>query len=209
MRWELFYKLLFSLPDRIRRVNYFLFNKIVVIYFKRNGIQIDSSLGFQFKGIPVLEISPKSVCVIGKSFICTSGPYIGIDNIKSKICVFERAKLTIGDYSGMTASIINCTQSVTIGNHVNIGGGCTIMDSNFHSTDWRKRDDREVDVADAKSAPVVIEDYVFIGARSIICKGVRIGEHSIIAAGSVVVKDIPANCIAGGNPCEVIKYTEN
>ena len=83
------------------------------------------------------------------------------------------------------------------------------MDTNFHSTDWRKREHREEDVADAKTAPVVIEDYVFIGARGIICKGVRIGEHSIIAAGSVVVKDIPANCIAGGNPCKVIKYFEN
>lgn len=80
------------------------------------------------------------------------------------------------------------------------------MDSNFHSLDWRKRENRDIDVSDAKTAPVVIEDYVFIGARSIICKGVTIGEKSIIAAGTVVVKDIPANCIAGGNPCKVIKY---
>jgi acetyltransferase-like isoleucine patch superfamily enzyme len=53
---------------------------------------------------------------------------------------------------------------------------------------------------------VIIEDDVFIGARSVICKGVTIGARSIIAAGSVVVKDIPADCIAGGNPCKVIKY---
>ena len=46
---------------------------------------------------------------------------------------------------------------------------------------------------------------MFVGARSIILKGVTIGEHSIIAAGSVVTTDIPADCIAGGNPCKVIK----
>ncbi len=85
------------------------------------------------------------------------------------------------------------------------GGGTYINDSNHHSTDWRDRADRKLDVQNAKTAPIVIGDYVFIGARCMILKGVTIGEKSIIAAGSVVVKDIPANCIAGGNPCKVIK----
>ena len=55
------------------------------------------------------------------------------------------------------------------------------------------------------SAPIVIEDDVWIGARSIILKGVHIGARSIIAAGSVVTKDIPSDVIAGGNPCKVIR----
>lgn len=54
--------------------------------------------------------------------------------------------------------------------------------------------------------PIVIEDDVLIGARSIVLKGVTIGARSVIGAGSVVVKDIPADCIAAGNPCKVIKY---
>lgn len=204
----LLFKLLFSIPDRLRRVRYYLFNKIVYIYLRYTNVKLLDSKSIRFKGIPILGIHPKTNCEIGREFICSSGPYIGIDNTRSKIYVNEGASLKIGDYSGMTSTIINCFDSITIGNHVNIGGGCTIMDTNFHSTDWKKREDREEDVADAKTAPVVIEDYVFIGARSIICKGVRIGEHSIIAAGSVVVKDIPANCIAGGNPCKIIKCFE-
>lgn len=60
----------------------------------------------------------------------------------------------------------------------------------------------------AHSAPIVIGDYVFIGARCIIQKGVTIGEKAIIAAGSVVVKDIPPMCIAAGNPAKVIKYLD-
>ena len=82
------------------------------------------------------------------------------------------------------------------------------MDTNFHSTNCRHRKDRTLDIANAKSAPVKIDDFVFVGARSIICKGVHIGEHSIISAGSVVVKDVPANEVWGGNPAVKIKAVE-
>ena len=64
--------------------------------------------------------------------------------------------------------------------------------------------DRMTDWKTAQSAPIYIGNYAFIGARSIICKGVTIGEHAIIAAGSVVVKDIPADEIWGGNPAKFI-----
>lgn len=66
----------------------------------------------------------------------------------------------------------------------------------------------DMDNHTAKCAPIVIKDHVLIGAKSIILKGVTIGEGSVIGAGSVVVKDIPANCIAAGNPCKVIKRME-
>ena len=52
---------------------------------------------------------------------------------------------------------------------------------------------------------IVIEDDVLIGMNSIILKGVRVGARSVIGAGSVVVKDIPSDCIAAGNPAKVIK----
>ena len=56
-----------------------------------------------------------------------------------------------------------------------------------------------------KSAPITIEDDVWIGAHSIILEGVTIGARSVIGAGSVVTKSIPADCIAAGNPCRVIR----
>lgn len=64
------------------------------------------------------------------------------------------------------------------------------------------------DTGIAASAPIVIEDDVLIGTRCIILKGVTIGARSIIAAGSVVTKSIPADCIAGSNPCKVIKQLD-
>ncbi len=53
--------------------------------------------------------------------------------------------------------------------------------------------------------PVVIEDEVWIGANSVVVAGVHIGKHSVIAAGSVVVKDVPSYCVVAGNPARVIK----
>ena len=55
------------------------------------------------------------------------------------------------------------------------------------------------------TADVTIEDNVWVGAGVTICPGVTIGENSVIGAGSVVVHDIPANCIAVGNPCRVLR----
>lgn len=129
----------------------------------------------------------------------------GIDTTSiSQISVRKGAKLSFGKFSGISSTAIACTNEITIGNYVNIGAGCLIMDSNFHNLDWKIRMDRTTDWKTAKSAPIHIGDCAFIGARSIICKGVTIGDHAIIAAGSVVIKDIPADEIWGGNPAKFI-----
>lgn len=155
------------------------------------------------------RIGSKVKLSIGGDFICGKEVVLndcGIDLPQwSHITVAPGAILEIGDHSGLSQFSIDCKEHIKIGKHVNIGAGCLIMDSNFHSTDYLVRRDRSLDKRLQKTAPIVIEDDVFIGARSIICKGVTIGARSIIAAGSVVVKDIPSDCIAGGNPCNVIK----
>ncbi len=168
-------------------------------HVKFGGTQIN------FIGHTKLFISPLAKVEIGDKFICASGINNGIDNgTYSKICVAPNAFLKIGYQSGLTNSVIQCHEHIEIGNYVNIGAGCMIFDTNFHSTDWRLREDRRADVENAVTKKVVIENYVFIGARSIISKGVTIGEHSIVAVGSVVVKSIPPNEIWGGNPAKFI-----
>ena len=144
--------------------------------------------------------------IFGDSLII--GSY-GVDVMEnSHITVCENATLTFGNNSGISSTSIYCADRIEIGDYVNIGAGCFIMDTNFHSINWRHRKDRSLDIANAKSAPVKIDDFVFVGARSIICKGVHIGEHSIISAGSVVVKDVPSNEVWGGNPAVFIKAIE-
>lgn len=104
----------------------------------------------------------------------------------------------------MSNVAIHCHNSITIGNCVNIGAGTQIFDTDFHSLDWEDRRDK-TDVIKQKTKPVLIGDFVFIGADSIILKGVHIGEKSIIGAGSVVSHNIPPEEIWAGNPAVFIR----
>ena len=92
---------------------------------------------------------------------------------------------------------------VTIGNHVFIGPNCSVY-TPCHPLEAEERD-KGVEWA----KPVTICDHVWIGGSATILPGVTIGEGSVIGAGSVVAKSIPANCVAVGNPCRVIKKIGN
>lgn len=189
----------------VRGINRRLDEKITIYELLNSKVKFNPSK-CRFCGRTYLDINKESDIIIGDYFIANSGVNCGIDcGNGCKISVQKGAKLIIGEYSGITNTIIQCHEKIVIGNHVNIGAGCMIMDSNFHSTNWRDRLDRRKDIANHRNAPVKIGDVVFIGARSIVCKGVTIGDHSMIAAGSVVVNNVPANEVWGGNPAKFIK----
>lgn len=176
--------------------------------FFKSSVFLSSSKTTSFYGPCYISVgNTKARLEIGDNFICNSGWKYSLGRtFCSKIVVSDGATLSIGNHSGISNTLIYCRTLISIGSFVNIGDGVMIFDSNFHSLDWRDRLHRTIDVKNAKSSPIIIEDSVFIGANSIICKGVTIGRNSIIAAGSVVVKSIPANCLAGGNPCLVIRH---
>lgn len=89
-----------------------------------------------------------------------------------------------------------------------VGGGI-FLDSDCHNMNYAIRRNGIEDICTAKSAPIVVEDDVLIGTKCIILKGVTIGARSVIAAGSVVTKSIPADSLAGGNPAKVIRTLNN
>ena len=113
------------------------------------------------------------------------------------------AVLTIGNRVGISNSAIVCHNSITLGDDVVIGGNVKIYDTDFHrlSEGCRELDDRKA----ARKGAVVIRDRAFIGAHSIVLKGVTIGEGAVIGAGSVVTKDVPSMTVVGGIPARVIK----
>jgi acetyltransferase-like isoleucine patch superfamily enzyme len=89
---------------------------------------------------------------------------------------------------------------------INVGDNCMIA-SNAYLTDsdWHDIYNR---ITIGKTAPIQIENNVWIGDSAIICKGVTIGENSIVGAGAVVVDSIPANCVAAGNPARIVKQLD-
>lgn len=92
--------------------------------------------------------------------------------------------------------------SLTIGDNVKIGGNVLITDTDAHPMDYVAR---RTTGEGTKSAPIVIEDDAWVGAHCVILKGVTIGARSVIGAGSIVTRSIPADCVAAGNPCRVIR----
>ena len=119
------------------------------------------------------------------------------------IAVLKGAQLTIGDYAGFSGVSIYCTTRIRIGEHVNCGGNVSIWDTDFHPLQHEER--RVHNTEKIQSAPITIGNDVFIGANSIVLKGVTIGDRSIIGAGSVVTKNIPPDEIWAGNPAKFIR----
>jgi len=174
----------------------------------RGHVKLGKSI--QFKGHCRLKFYPGCNVSIGDDFICNSGVENSIDTaLCSKIVVQKDASLIIGSHSGISNTTIHCHSKISIGNFVNIGAGTMIFDTNFHSTNWKIRENRVQDVKESINSPITIEDHVFIGAGCFICKGVTIGEKSIIAAGSVICKDVPKGEIWGGNPARYIKKIDS
>lgn len=143
---------------------------------------------------------------IGDNFVFTSGEAFNPLSRNQRGCIHaaNKACIKIGDNVGISSAVIWAHSSISIGNNVNIGADCIILDTDAHSLNWRLRR-KEMNNEFANSLPIAIEDDVLIGVRCIILKGVTIGARSIIAAGSVVTKSIPPDCIAGGIPCKIIK----
>ncbi len=108
--------------------------------------------------------------------------------------------ISIGD-----GVIINCnvtildTNYVTLGKDVFIAPG-VVISAATHPLDAERRVSRYF-----QSHPIVIKDRAWIGANATILTGVTIGENAVVAAGSVVTEDVPANCLVGGVPAQVIK----
>ncbi len=114
----------------------------------------------------------------------------------------QPGRIEIGSYCLICPGVrISAAREIVIGDNCMLAQGVFITDA-----DWHGIYDRAQPIG--RRDPVRIEDNVWIGDGAIIGKGVHLGRNSIIGAGSVVVKDVPANVIAGGNPARVVKLLD-
>jgi len=151
---------------------------------------------------------------------------VGAESRVECTIVLERSQgeVRIGDRTHVGGgTTLVCATGITIGSDVLIAWGVTVVDHDSHSTRWEERS-RDVErwrlgmqrggaalAASTKAwdtvpmAPIVIRDRAWIGFNAIILKGVTIGEGAVVAAGSVVTRDVPAYSVAAGNPARVVR----
>lgn len=181
-------------------------------FIQENNACIDFGNSYVSKSFYVRFVESKKKCL-----------EIGNGNILECECIYETNKghISIGDnvYIGVGTKLIS-VNNIQIGNNVQISWGCTLYDHNGYSINHLERRNEfskiyknyksvnklsEFDWSKVKSAPIVIEDDVWIGFGATILKGVKIGKGAIVGAQSVVTKDVEPFTVVMGNPAVKIK----
>ena len=147
---------------------------------------------------------------------------IGDESLISGNYIFEIAegRISIGNRTFIGNSTFICIDEIKIGSDVLFSWGITVADNDSHSIFWEDRihdvynwkkgvDEGQIgkykDWSKVNRKKVIVKDKAWVGFNSIILKGVTIGEGAVVAAGSVVTKDVPDWAVVGGNPAKVIK----
>jgi acetyltransferase-like isoleucine patch superfamily enzyme len=162
----------------------------------------------RFVGLPLVKIAPGAQIRLGNAVLLNSrqeSNSAGLPHPCILAANLPQSFIAIGDGCGVSGSSISAKSHITIGNKVLVGAGACIWDNDFHPLDAARRSENPT--AGILAAPIVIEDEVFIGARALILKGVRIGRGAVIGAGAVVTRDVGAGDIVAGNPARVVGST--
>lgn len=172
--------------------NFYIYKPVSLSLSKTSEINIKGSLTFndvhtsgQTRKLSFLVMGENSTLTVNGHFSFFSGCRVG---------VLKGATLSLGNGYMNFDSKIYCYNNIKIGNGVYISEGVTIIDSDVHSLNEKKN-----------SEPIVIGDNVWIGINATILKGITIGDGAVIAAGSVVTKDIPPKSLVGGVPAKVLR----
>lgn len=185
--------------DPIRFIRRIYFGGVNFVILKLNSVEYVTFPKINGK----LVVVNRGVFQIGRQNKFNSTLYSNLVGLYKpcSVEVQKGAALQIGNFSGFSGVSIYCANKITIGNYVCCGGNVSIWDTDFHPQNF---EDRRTGYVGTKSAPIKIGDDVFIGANSIILKGVEIGDRVIVGAGSVVTKNIPNDEVWAGNPAKKI-----
>lgn len=162
--------------------------------------------GVVIKGRPIIDIQNGGQVVIGDDVTLNSRNYGYHLNMHSPVKLIAdraQAKIVVGSSTRIHGSCIHAYSSVIIGDHCLIAANCQIIDGSGHDLSFDNLSHRSE--PDSRGVPIVIDDYVWLGANCIVLPGVHIGRGSVIGAGSVVTRDVPAMVVAAGNPAKVVR----
>lgn len=198
-------RIIYALKYKISRLLGVIYTKFQLV---GNGVCYQR---YRIVGSPIINVKAHGKITFGDNLMMNNGLLDNQIGFNSP-CVFRaiNGEITLGNNVGLSqATLVAYNADISVGNNVRIGGGVKIYTTDFHSLDYTLRRDYQIDAKNMKCAPVSIGDDCFIGAGTIILKGVQIGPRSVIGAGSVVTRNIPNDVVAGGNPCVVLRKINN
>jgi acetyltransferase-like isoleucine patch superfamily enzyme len=158
-------------------------------------------------GAPIVDVYPKSDVSIHDGVTLVSSCWwtaLGVSRPVIIRTLSPEAKISIGAGSGLSGTTLCSVVGISLGERVLCGSDVLIADTNFHPIDDFPRVDLPMPACNPSDA-IVIEDDVFLGARSIVLKGVTIEAGTVVGAGSVVSGSLPRGVVAAGNPARVIR----
>lgn len=156
---------------------------------------------FESTGRDFRVMYPRSLQVSGSGI--SAGDHVHIMALPDswvRLSVFESmGRIHIGDYS-----IVNPGVRITSASDITLGKSCMLaMNAYLSDADWH--DIRHRIFSPGATAPITLGDNVWIGDSALVCKGVTIGDNSLVGAWSVVTHDVPANTVVVGNPARTVR----
>jgi len=153
-------------------------------------------------------IMPKHYNIVGSNIhIGSFNRFMALKDAPVRLSIWQdkefSGSITIGDYCVINPGVrITSGSSITIGNNCMLAMYAYLMDMDGHDLHHRV-------FAPGVTKPIVLKDNVWVCDGAVICKGVTIGENSIVAARAVVTKDVPANVVVAGNPAKIVKQLDS
>ena len=163
-------------------------HKYAIVKLEKNA-ELRIGKAWEYTGYTnsTLKIDKGATLRINGKFVFHTGAFVVVN---------KNATLEIGSGYTNNNTEINCFNSITIGDNVAISKGVIIRDSDNHCINGKSNN---------VTKPIVIGNNVWIGLNVVVLKGVTIGHGAVIAAGAVVTKNVPENCLFGGVPAKLIK----
>jgi acetyltransferase-like isoleucine patch superfamily enzyme len=161
--------------------------------------------GWRFIGLPVIQKHRLSTMRFGARMHLRSSMRsnnVGVNHPVFFSTLQKGAELIIGDNFSMSGGSIIVAERIEICDNVVFGPNLLVMDAEYHPLDPVVRKTTPTLIS---SAPVIIEDDVYLGSNALILRGVHIGKGSVVAAHSVVTHDVPPGVVVGGNPAKVLR----
>jgi acetyltransferase-like isoleucine patch superfamily enzyme len=188
-----------------RRLRRAVEDPVVTAIVRAQGVSVAPRV--QFLGRPIISLAPESAIAVASSALLISRPSrtaLGVSSPVILRTLLPGASIEIGPDTGMSGTTVCAALSVLIGARVLLGADVMISDTDFHPVDEVPRRHGAIPLPESGDG-VIIEDDVFIGARSIILRGVRVGHGSVVGAGSVVTSDVAPLTVVAGSPARYVR----